>query len=157
MASLTQWTWVWVNSWEFMSWWWTERPGMLWSMGRKETQLSNWTELLSMTGGIHKEDSNSFFMPRPCIPWFLNQLRSKRFLYFISNGLRTETLPTSLTHSCTFRQPSGLGRVPFCTWETGRHHLLVQPCPAPHSICVHPVFTASWAFSIFSSDQLWVF
>ena len=26
MASLTQWTWVWVNS---RSWWWTGRPGML--------------------------------------------------------------------------------------------------------------------------------
>ena len=30
MASLTQWTWVWVNS---GSWWWTGRPGMLWFTG----------------------------------------------------------------------------------------------------------------------------
>ena len=30
MASLTQWTWVWVNS---RSWWWTGRPGVLQSMG----------------------------------------------------------------------------------------------------------------------------
>ena len=30
MASLTQWTWVWVNS---GSWWWTRRPGVLQSMG----------------------------------------------------------------------------------------------------------------------------
>ena len=30
MASLTQWTLVWVNS---GSWWWTGRPGMLQSMG----------------------------------------------------------------------------------------------------------------------------
>ena len=30
MASLTPWTWVWVDS---RSWWWTERPGMLWFMG----------------------------------------------------------------------------------------------------------------------------
>ena len=29
MASLTQWTWVWVNS---RSWWWTGRPGMQQSM-----------------------------------------------------------------------------------------------------------------------------
>ena len=27
MASLTQWTWVWVDS---GSWWWTGRPGVLW-------------------------------------------------------------------------------------------------------------------------------
>ena len=30
MASLTQWTWVWVN---FRSWWWTGRPGVLRFMG----------------------------------------------------------------------------------------------------------------------------
>ena len=45
MASLTQCTWVWVNS---RSWWWTGRPGMLQSMGRKESDMTewlNWTEL----------------------------------------------------------------------------------------------------------------
>ena len=30
MASLTQWTWVWINS---GSWWWTVSPGLLQSMG----------------------------------------------------------------------------------------------------------------------------
>ena len=30
MASLTQWTWVWVNS---GSWWWARRPGVPWFMG----------------------------------------------------------------------------------------------------------------------------
>ena len=46
MAAPTRWTWVWVNS---GSWWWTERPGMLQSMGSQrvghdwETEL-NWTE-----------------------------------------------------------------------------------------------------------------
>ena len=46
MASLTQWTWVWVNS---GSWGWTGRPGMLWFMGLQRvghdwaTEL-NWTE-----------------------------------------------------------------------------------------------------------------
>ena len=43
MASLTQWTWVWVNS---RNWWWTGRPGVLWSMGsQSQTWLSDWTEL----------------------------------------------------------------------------------------------------------------
>ena len=43
MASLTRWTWVWVNS---GSWWWTGRPGMLQFMGsQSRTRLSNWTEL----------------------------------------------------------------------------------------------------------------
>ena len=46
IASLTQWTWVWVNS---GSWWWTGRPGMLQSMGSQRvthdwvTEL-NWTD-----------------------------------------------------------------------------------------------------------------
>ena len=30
VASLTRWTWVWVNS---GSWWWTGRPGVLWFLG----------------------------------------------------------------------------------------------------------------------------
>ena len=42
MASLTQWTWVWVNS---RSWWWTGRPGVLQSMGsQSQAKLSDWTE-----------------------------------------------------------------------------------------------------------------
>ena len=47
MASLTQWTWVWVNS---GSWWCTRRPGMLRFVGSQRvghdwaTEL-NWTEL----------------------------------------------------------------------------------------------------------------
>ena len=47
MASLTRWTWVWVNS---GSWWWTGSPGMLRFMGSQRvghdwaTEL-NWTEL----------------------------------------------------------------------------------------------------------------
>ena len=46
MVSLTQWTWVWVNS---RSWWCTGRPGMLQSIGWRRvrhdwaTEL-NWTE-----------------------------------------------------------------------------------------------------------------
>ena len=45
MASLAQWTWVWVDS---GSWWWIGRPGVLWFMGLQrvgqdwETEL-NWT------------------------------------------------------------------------------------------------------------------
>ena len=46
MASLTQWTWVWVNS---GNWWWTGRPGVLRFMGSQRvghdwvTEL-NWTD-----------------------------------------------------------------------------------------------------------------
>ena len=39
MASLTPWTWVWVDS---RSWWWTGRPGMLQFMGHKESNTTEW-------------------------------------------------------------------------------------------------------------------
>ena len=45
IASLAQWTWVWVNS---RSWWWTERPGVLQCMGSQRvghdwaTELPDW-------------------------------------------------------------------------------------------------------------------
>ena len=44
MASLTRWTWVWVNS---GSWWWTGRPGMLRFIGSQRVghDWLNWTEL----------------------------------------------------------------------------------------------------------------
>ena len=42
MASITQWTWIWVSS---RSWWWTGKPGMLQSMGSQRVR-HNWvTEL----------------------------------------------------------------------------------------------------------------
>ena len=43
MASLTQWRWVWVDS---RSWWWTRRPGVLWSIGSRRVRHNwmNWTE-----------------------------------------------------------------------------------------------------------------
>ena len=50
MASLTQWTWVWVNSW---SWWWTGRRGVLRFMGLQRvrddwvTEL-NWTSVTKL-------------------------------------------------------------------------------------------------------------
>ena len=43
MASLTRWTWVWVNS---RSWWWTGRPGVLWFMGSQRVRNDWATDLL---------------------------------------------------------------------------------------------------------------
>ena len=54
MASLTQWTWVCVNS---RSWWWTGRPGMLQLMGSQrvthysDTEL-NWCKSGSVFWGV---------------------------------------------------------------------------------------------------------
>jgi len=46
MASPTWGTWVWVSS---RSWWWTGKPGVLQSMGHKESDMTvwlNWTDAL---------------------------------------------------------------------------------------------------------------
>ena len=45
MASLTLWTWVWVNS---RIWWWTGRPGVLWFMGSQRVR-HNWATELNWT------------------------------------------------------------------------------------------------------------
>ena len=45
MASLTRWTWVWVNS---GSWWWTRRPGMLWFM-RLQRVGHDWVTELNLS------------------------------------------------------------------------------------------------------------
>ena len=47
MASLTQWTWFWVDS---GSWWWTGRLGMLWFTGSQLVGY-NWATELSWTEG----------------------------------------------------------------------------------------------------------
>ena len=43
MVSLTQWTWVWASS---GSWWWTEKPGVLQSMGSRRVGHEWVTELM---------------------------------------------------------------------------------------------------------------
>ena len=51
MASLTRWTWVWVNS---GSWWWTERPGVLLFMGSQRVGHDWATDLIwSDLNSIH--------------------------------------------------------------------------------------------------------
>ena len=67
MASLTRWTWVWVNS---GRWWWTGRPGVLRFMGSQRvghhwaTEL-NWTEpfLRVQFGGTFTSSYNHHHYP----------------------------------------------------------------------------------------------
>ena len=56
MASLTRWTWAWVNS---GSWWWTGRPGGLWFMGSQRVGHDWATEL---TECIHMESRKMVLM-----------------------------------------------------------------------------------------------
>ena len=67
MASLTWWTWVWVDSW---NWWWTGRPGVLQSWGCKESDMTerlNWTELNTIKGfGIFNKAEIDVFLELSC-------------------------------------------------------------------------------------------
>ena len=63
MASLTQWTWVWVDS---GSWWWTGRPGVLLFMGSQRVRHDWVTELNWWVGKIpwrRKWQSSLVFLP----------------------------------------------------------------------------------------------
>ena len=74
MSSLTQWTWVWVNS---QRWWWTGKPGVRQSMGLQRvrhdwvTEL-NWTELGLIQNQFH-ESTFSYAIQLWHWPFFLNQ------------------------------------------------------------------------------------
>ena len=55
MASLTRWTWVWVNS---GSWWWTGRPGVLQFMGLQRVR-HNWATELNWNSNLKAWVMNS--------------------------------------------------------------------------------------------------
>ena len=63
MASLTQWTWLWVNS---GSWWWTGRPGVLQYMGSQRVR-HNWAAELNWTEKL-------FWRSSPCLSYHLQIL-----------------------------------------------------------------------------------
>ena len=75
LASLTQWTWVWINS---GSWWWTGRPGVLQSMGSQRVR-HNWaTEQLPLP--------NSFawmkaVLPKSQVSWVYFELPTELLLW----------------------------------------------------------------------------
>ena len=88
MASLTQWTWVWVDS---GSWWWTGRPGVLRFMGLQRVRHDwmaelKWTELNICTV-IHLSS---------CIDYLLE------YLFYLSRTLKIlgtfDVMPLSFAH-----------------------------------------------------------
>ena len=74
MTSLTQWTWVWVNS---GSWWWTGKSGMLQSMGSQRVEHNwgtklNWTEpnhFIGLPCGSNGKESGLQFRRPGFNPW----------------------------------------------------------------------------------------
>ena len=80
MASLTQWTWVWVSS---RSWWWTGKPGVLQSHGvaKSWTWLSNWTELLEVGYSRgYLQDNGLYFNSSPSLFYTINSFQCLDFL-----------------------------------------------------------------------------
>ena len=68
MASMTQWTWVWVNS---RSWWWTGRPGMLRFMVSQRVG-HNWaTELTELIAGIFLVNQISLNVLILSLVWYI--------------------------------------------------------------------------------------
>ena len=73
MSSPTRWTWV-----ESRSWWWTENPGVLQSMGlQSRTRLSNWTEL-----NVSENTVKSYGFFTACL-FRPNQYEAARLITFI--------------------------------------------------------------------------
>ena len=84
---LTQWTWVWVNS---GSWWWTGKPGMLWSMELQRvghdlaTELNWWLPFWQMWDSISLWFSFAFpwwsvvLSIFSCVQWLFVCLQRKK-------------------------------------------------------------------------------
>ena len=83
MASLTRWTWVWVN---FKSWWWTGTPGVLWSMGSQRVG-HDWVTELNGTETIGDQAGNKHELRLKCI-------------VTITQWLAARALKTFHLHSC---------------------------------------------------------
>ena len=85
MASPTQWTWVRASS---RSWWWTGKPGMLQSMGLKESDTTEWLNwapwVFSYTERLEKKAEHSILLLLHSHFWsFLFPLPEKYFMYFL--------------------------------------------------------------------------
>ena len=68
MASLTQWTWVWVNS---GSWWGTGRPGVLQSM-KLQRVGHDWATELNLSFIMSKNKSKNYIPPSRKFYWVTN-------------------------------------------------------------------------------------
>ena len=113
MASLTQWTWVWVNS---GSWWWTGRPGVLQSMGLERVGQDwvievNWTDPTSCHSypGCRSFTSWSFAHPVILTRMLLDHLVLV-ILSLISSGYSSERALTTNVGKSLHRNQT------FCRW-----------------------------------------
>ena len=85
MASLTWWTWVWVNS---VSWWWTGRPGVLRFMGSQRVG-HDWATELNWDRAFHLVVL--YYIFTPCGFWLPEKPKvgcvSKRYKLYSCSAL----------------------------------------------------------------------
>ena len=91
MASLTRWTWVWVNS---GSWWWTGRPGVLWFMESQSVGHDWATDLIW-------SDIYLFIHPSICMH-VISQFSSVQL--FVTLWTVTHQVPLSMDRGYFYRQ-----------------------------------------------------
>ena len=102
MASLTQWIWTWASS---RSWWWTEKPGGLQSMGSQRAP-----ELNCFTQNLHSVGPNTTASYRAhSDPVLFCWLISNRFIFILISSLFChEVLPVCLNVPSVFSSVSKL-------------------------------------------------
>ena len=128
MASPTQWTWVWVNS---RSWWWTERPGMLWFMGSQRVR-HNWaTELMTVLQSFLVFDELRDF-------YWVVQLRPALCdpIYCSTPGYMSSTISQSLLKFMSVESVMLSNHLILC------RPLLLQSFPASESFPVSQLFVS---------------
>ena len=130
MTSLTQWTWVCVNS---GSWWWTGRPGVLQSMGSQRV-IHNWVIELNWT------ESRTFMFWKCRLGSYIESVQSLE--EDINDSItqlwnRPECLPLELTQfppDLTREQKKGLFWTPYIT---DSQHIIMsdEHCPVCYRGC----------------------
>ena len=149
MASLTQWTWVWVNS---RSWWWTGRPGVLRFMGSQKaghdwaTEL-NWTDsMLIIFINIKLQHFGTQCLAN--CQHLLDHWKSKRvlekhlfLLYWLAKAFDCVQFSSVQSHSHVqlFATPWTAAHQPLCPSPA----LRVYPNSCPLSQWCHPNISSS--------------
>ena len=132
MASLTQWTWVWINS---GSWWWTGRPGVLQSTGLQRVRRDWATELTDWLN-----DSLFVFIAHSSMSFVL--LLSPFYGWeHGDSGFTAKTPWMETPQSAVWEQESWLAYLPEIKWgplsplvERIEEVTLVTCCPSVRSI-----------------------
>ena len=118
MASLTQWTWVWVDS---GSWLWTGRPSVLWFMGSQRvgrdwaTEL-NWT-ISSITQSVQLCDPMGCSMPSLPVHHQLPKL-SKTHAHQVGDAIQPSHPLSSPSSAFNLSQHQGLFK-----WISSSHRV----------------------------------